>query len=244
MLAAFAGLLTNVVFGFIKAAILLAAVGSGNVGGYTTASMSAYVWVSQGLLGAIQLSGLAEIGDRIRTGDVAVDFIRPVDMQAAHLATDMGRGTFSLIPRGVPSVLVGAITVGLALPTSVMPYLLGVLSIALGVAISFLGRFALNLAGFWIVETRGLRVLYMVVSTFLAGLFVPVGLFPSWLARIALATPFPSILQTPVDVITGRVTGIAAVEVVGRQLFWVAVTCLVGRAVALAGRRKLEIQGG
>jgi ABC-2 type transport system permease protein len=243
-LAAFAGLFTNVVFGFIKAAILFAAVDSGKLTGYTTASISAYVWVSQGLLGAIQLSGLAEVGERIRTGEVAVDFIRPVDIQGAHLAADLGRATFSLIPRGIPSVLVGALTVGLAMPVSVLPYLLGALSILLGVTISFLGRFSVNLTGFWIVETRGVRTMYMVVSTFLAGLFVPVGLFPPWLAAIANSTPFPSILQGPVDVVTGRVTGLAAVAVVGRQCFWVASTCLVGRLLVRAGRRKLEIQGG
>jgi ABC-2 type transport system permease protein len=245
-LAMVAGLFTNVVFGFIRAAILFAALDSagGTLAGYDRGSISAYVWLSQGLLGAIQLNGAADVGDRVRTGDIAVDFTRPVDLQTWHLAEDLGRAAYTLIPRGVPSVLVGALTVGLTLPATAWPYLLGALSIALGVTLSFYCRFAVNVLGFWLLDTRGLRTLYMVVSTFLAGLYVPVALFPHWLHALAYATPFPSILQVPIDVFSGRVVGVAAVGAVALQCFWVAVACLAGRLLTTAGRRKLVVQGG
>ena len=245
-LAMAAGLCTNVVFGFIRASILFAAVraSGGELAGYTVGTVSAYVWLSQGLIGAIQLNGAAEIGERVRTGDVAVDFTRPIDVQTWHLAEDLGRAAYTLIPRGIPSVLVGAATFGLALPSGAAPYLLGLVSIVLGVTISFYCRYAVNVVGFWLLDTRGVRSLYMVTSTFLAGLFVPVGLFPGWLHTLAYATPFPSILQVPIDVLSGRVTGSAAVTAVATQLGWLAVTCLAGRALTAAGRRKLVVQGG
>ncbi|MGI8576637.1 MAG: ABC transporter permease [Nocardioidaceae bacterium] len=242
-----AGLCTNVVFGFIRAAILFAAVDSagGTLAGYDRGTISAYVWLSQGLLGAVEL-GMAptEIGERIRTGDIAVDFIRPVDVQLRYLAADLGRAAYTFIPRGLPSVLVGSLTVGLALPVSPWPYLLGLFSIMLGVTISFLCRYAANICGFWLVETRGIRALYTVAASFLAGLYVPVHLFPSWLAAIAAATPFPSILQSPIDVLSGRVVGVDALRVVAVQCLWVGVSCLIGRVLTSAGRHRLEVQGG
>jgi ABC-2 type transport system permease protein len=242
----FAGLATNLVFGFIRSAILFAAVESagGELAGYSAATISAYVWLSQGLIGCIQMNGAAEIGDRIRTGDVAIDFTRPVDVQTWHLAEDMGRAAYTLIPRGLPSVLVGALTVGLVMPTTVLPYVLGSVSIVIGVMISFYCRFAVNIVGFWLMDTRGVRSLYMVTCTFLAGLYVPVGMFPEWLHTLAYATPFPSILQSPIDVVSGHVTGTEAFMTVGMQVFWLAVTCLVGRLVMDAGRNKLVVQGG
>jgi ABC-2 type transport system permease protein len=245
-LAMVAGLATNIVFGFIRTAILFAAVDSsgGRLAGYTTGSISAYVWLSQGLIGAIQLNGAAEIGDRIRTGDVAIDFTRPVDVQTWHLAEDMGRAAYSLIPRGLPSVLIGALTVGLVLPTTALPYLLGTISIVIGVAISFYCRYAVNIIGFWLLDTRGVRSLYMVTSTFLAGLYIPVGLFPGWLHALAYATPFPAILQSPIDVLSGKVLGVDAVVTVAMQAFWLVLTCLVGRVLTNAGRYKLVVQGG
>ncbi len=246
-LAMLAGLTTNVVFGFIRAAILFATVAAagGELSGYDQDTMSAYVWLSQGLLGAVEM-GFAptEIGERVKNGDIAIDFTRPVDVQGAYLAADLGRAAYTFIPRGLPSVLVGALTVGLAMPTTVLPYVLGVVSIALAVAVSFLCRYAVSILGFWLVETRGVRSLYGVTATFLAGLYVPVHIFPGWLSTLAHATPFPSILQSPIDVISGRVTGWDSAQVVATQVFWVLVVCLIGRLLTNAGRRKLEVQGG
>ena len=247
-LAMLAGLVTNIVFGFIRAAILIGAVESagGTLAGYSRDTISAYVWLSQGLMGAVNIGGggASELSERIRNGDVAVDFTRPVDVQGSYLAADLGRAAFTFLPRGLPCVLVGALTVGLALPSQIWPYLLGLVSVVLAITISFLCGYAVNILGFWLVETRGLRSLYMVTSSFLAGLFVPVGLFPDWLSTFALATPFPSILQVPVDIISGQVVGMEAVKAVAVQCFWVALTCLVGRALTRAGRHKLEVQGG
>jgi len=49
-LAGRAGVVTNIVFGFIRAAILFAAVESagGTLAGYSRDTISAYVWLSQG----------------------------------------------------------------------------------------------------------------------------------------------------------------------------------------------------
>ncbi|WP_454199476.1 ABC transporter permease [Nocardia sp. Marseille-Q1738] len=246
-LAMFAGLFTNCIFGFVRAAVLVAAVdAAGDFGGYDQGSIGAYVWISQGLLGAVQFMAapLGELDDRVKTGDIAIDFLRPVDIQYGYLADDLGRAACTFLPRGLPSVLVGTLTFGLAMPATPGPYLLGMVSVLLAVVVSFLCRFVVVLIGFWVVDTRGVRALYYASGTFLAGLFVPVHMFPSWLAAFAAATPFPSILQTPVDVLSGRITGAAAFSVVIVQAFWVLAIGIAGRVLLAAGRRRLEVQGG
>lgn len=244
-LAMIAGLVTNLVFGFVRAAVLTSAVeANGSFGGYDRGTIGAYTWLSQGLLGAIAFWALPDIVERIRTGDVAVDFLRPIDIQFAHLAEYLGRATCTLIPRSLPSVLIGAATFGMVIPNTPAPYLLGAISLLLAIAVSFLSMFAVCLAGFWLVETRGLRALHMILGTFLAGLFAPVHLFPDWLKAIAYATPFPSMLQWPIDVLSGRTLGMAAVQVVAVQCFWLVALAGVGQLLLRAGRRKLEVQGG
>ncbi|GAB04327.1 ABC-2 type transport system permease protein [Gordonia amarae] len=84
----------------------------------------------------------------------------------------------------------------------------------------------------------------MVASGFLAGLFVPVRLFPDWLRTLAHCTPFPSTLMTPVDVLTGMSTGRDAVVAVLVQLAWLAALAVVGERMTVRGHRHLEIQGG
>jgi ABC-2 type transport system permease protein len=245
-LAALGGLLANSTFGLLKVALLLAAVGAkgGTLKGYDAATMASYIWLSQGLLGSVNLFGRSEIADRIKDGDIAVDFLRPLDVQLAAVATETGRAVFTLLPRGVPSVVLGALVVDMAVPDEPLSYLVGAVSVVLAILVSAGTVYLVAASGFWLVETRGVVILYMVVSGFLAGLFVPIGLFPGWLQALATATPFPSMLMYPVDVLSGRVEGVAAVGLAARQLFWTLVVLGIGQVVTRTGRRRLEVQGG
>jgi len=247
LLAAFGGLVANTTFGLLKVAILFATVraAGGELQGYDVALMSTYIWVSQGLLGSVNLFGRVDIADRIKDGDVAVDFLRPLDVQAAAITTEVGKALFNLIPRGIPSVLIGGLVVGMALPDDPFAYLLGAVSIVLGIAVAAATVYLMVAApGFWLVETRGLQILYMVVSGFLAGLFVPIWIFPRWLETVAQATPFPSMMMYPVDIVSGRVDGGQSLVVVGIQLAWLTGTAALGQVLTRAGRRHLEVQGG
>jgi len=245
-LAALGGLVANLTFGLLKVAILFATVraAGGQLHGYTTASMSTYVWLSQGMLGSINMDGRIDLAQRVRDGQVAVDFLRPVDLQAATLADESGAALFSLVPRGLPSVLLGAATVGIQLPTSPVFYLLGVVSLVLGVVVSVATVYLIAVAGFWIVETRGLQVFYMLASGFLGGLYVPIALFPRWLLIVATATPFPSMMMYPVDVISGLGGARTAAVLVLAQLAWLAGLAAIGQWLTRAGRHRLEVQGG
>jgi ABC-2 type transport system permease protein len=245
-LAALGGLVANLTFGLLKVAILFATVraAGGQLHGYTTASMSTYVWLSQGMLGSINMDGRIDLAQRVRDGQVAVDFLRPVDLQAATLADESGAALFSLVPRGLPSVLLGAATVGIALPTSPVFYLLGAVSLVLGVVVSVATVYLIAVAGFWIVETRGLQVFYMLASGFLGGLYVPIALFPRWLLIVATATPFPSMMMYPVDVISGLGGARTAAVLVLAQLAWLAGLAAIGQWLTRAGRHRLEVQGG
>lgn len=245
-LAALGGLVANLTFGFLKVTVLFATVraAGGELRGYDVATMSTYVWLSQGLLGSVNLFGRTALAVRIKDGDIAIDLLRPMNIQAAHVMTELGRSVWALLPRGLPSVLIGGVVVGMAVPTGPLPYLLGAVSLLLGLLVSASVVYLVAIAGFWLVETRGLQTLYMVLSGFLAGLFVPIDLFPAWLRVIAQATPFPSMMMYPIDVLSGRVTGLDALGLVGAQTGWLIVLVVVGHLMTVAGRRRLEVQGG
>jgi ABC-2 type transport system permease protein len=185
------------------------------------------------------------VATRIKDGEVAVDFLRPVDVQGAAIATEVGKSLFALIPRGLPSVLIGALLVGMTMPTEPAPYVLGAVSVLLGITIAAATVYLLVATpGFWLVETRGLQILYMVVSGFLAGLFVPIWLFPAWLEALAHATPFPSMLMYPTDILTGRVDLSTSLLMLAAQAAWLVVIGGLGQVLTRAGRRTLEVQGG
>lgn len=244
--ATVAGAFTNTVFGVVKASITLAAIASagGVIAGYDARQGATYSFLCQALIAPVAVFGSRELADRIRTGDIAVDLARPVDLQLSWLAADLGRAAYELLPRGLPPLLVGLAFFGLAVPHEVLPFVLGAVSVVLAVAVSFACRYLLNLTAFWVVEMRGLLTLYMVGSNVLTGLVVPVHWFPGWMRALATATPFPSMLQAPVDVISGRVMGWHSAATVATQALWLVVMIAVGRIVTARATRRLVVQGG
>lgn len=240
--AAFAGLFTNIVFGFLRCSVLLTVFqGAATVAGYDPSAAVTFVWVGQGLLDVILLWGGTELAERVRTGDVAIDLVRPWDLQAALLAEDLGRAGFSMLIRFTGPMLVGLAFFDLRLPSSALTWLLFAASVVLAVMVSFGIRFLLNLSAFWLLDWRGVFGLYVVLSGVLAGLVVPIGLFPQW-ARVAIwCTPFPAMVQAPADVLIERGPPLL---LLAHQFGWAVVLLLIGRAVLRRGERTLVVQGG
>ena len=241
-----AGAFTNTVFGLIRAYITVGAIGAagGTLAGYDAKAGITYAFLAQALIAPVNIFTWNEFALRVRTGDVAVDLARPVDPQLAYLASDLGRAAYSFVPRGAPPLIAGAVVFGLAMPAAALPYLLGGASLLLAVMVSFACRWLANLAAFWLLDLRGGMMLYVLASGLLSGRLLPVHWFPDWLSTIANATPFPSIVQTPIDIVTGRASGVDALALIGVQVGWLLVTLIAGRLVFAAGTRKLVVQGG
>lgn len=245
-MATAAGVFTNTIFGFIRASIMLAAIGTagGELSGYDALQAATYVWLGQALLAPIEVFGTRELALRIRQGDVAIDLLRPVDLLGQLYAAKLGRSAYLLLARGVPPMLIGAIVTGIALPPDPLSHLLGAVAVMLAITVAFLADAMVNLAAFWLVENRGLITVYTAVMNLLSGFLIPIVWFPDWLLMIARATPFPSMVQTPIDALSGRVAPLDALPLIGVQVVWVVV--LGGASVLMlrAGVRSLEVQGG
>lgn len=214
------------------------------IGGYGAGDTITYVWLTQGLLATIGLWGWKELGERIRSGDIVIDLSRPLDVQLGGLAFDLGRAWYHALFRGIPPVLVGALVFDLSGPPSLLAWSAFLLSVALAVSVSFAFRFAYNLSAFWLADYRGMAALAMIAATLFSGFLAPVGFFPRWLAVIAYATPFPAMIQTPIDIFVGKASGAAVAGALAAQAAWLALLLLAGRALFAAGARRLVVQGG
>lgn len=182
--ATLAGLFANTVFGLLRVSVLLAVVAeTGRAAGYDAAATSTYVWLGQGLLALVLLWGNGELGARVRSGDVAIDLARPWNLQAAYVATDLGRAGHATLWRFLPPVVLGALLLPFRWPGSFTTVPVFALSVLLAVVVSAAARFLLDLCAFWLLDGRGVRGLYGAVGGTLAGLTVPLAYFPTPSAR-------------------------------------------------------------
>jgi ABC-2 type transport system permease protein len=245
--ATYAGLFTNVFFGFLIAYILLAVYEErSEIGGYDVRDAIAYVWISQGLLTVVAMFGASwwDLSRRVQTGDIASDLHRPVDVQRAELAQDVGRAGYQVLWRAVPQFLLGALLFEVTLPADAGRWALFAVSVALAVLVSFGVRFLVNLCAFWLLDYRGPVLLAIAVNLLLSGAIMPLAFFPGALDTILRLTPFASMLQAPVDIYVGEPLGGSAAAVLALQLSWALAFYAAGRLALGAGTRKLVVQGG
>src|SRR5205085_3453031 len=94
------------------------------------------LWLTQGLIATVYIWGWQELGERIRSGDVATDLARPVDPLSAGLAFDLGRGLYHALYRGIPPIVVGAIVFDLTAPENPAVWIAFVASVALAIGVS------------------------------------------------------------------------------------------------------------
>jgi ABC-2 type transport system permease protein len=246
--ATLAGMFTNIVFGFLRCYVLLAVAegaAGGVAAGYDPTQLATYVWVGQGLLSVVGIWGWTDLSDRIRTGDIAADLLRPVPPVTAYLAADLGRAIHGMLTRFVPPVIVGLIFFPLAVPSRWQTVPLFALSVILAVIGSFACRFLVNATAYWLEDARGPIMLWTLGSGVLAGLYFPLRLLPDWaVAVLWLGTPLPGLLQTPLDVAAERDSPALQAGLVALQAVWAVIMLALARLVQHRAERKLVLQGG
>jgi ABC-2 type transport system permease protein len=246
--ATIAGSFTNIVFGFLRCYVLLAvaagAVG-GRPGGYDPVQLATFVWVGQGLLSVVSLWGWNELAERIRTGEVTADLLRPVHPVIGYLAPDLGRALHAMIFRFVPPLVVGLIFFDLYVPGRWFTVPLFGLSVLLAVVGSLGVRFLVNATAYWLHDARGPITLWTLSAGLLAGLYFPLRFLPDWLAvTLWVATPFPGFMQTPLDVLVERDPTPVQLGLVALQACWAAVLLALAALVQRRAERRLVAQGG
>jgi len=246
--ATVAGILTNSVFGAISATVMLALFSvRPEINGYDAGDAVTQVFVGQALIGMVAIMGPPlELGERVRSGAVATDMLRPVSLMGWWMADDMGRATFNLVFRGVPTFAVGLVLFDLVVPADLTRWAVALLSFVLAALVSFALRYLYELAGFWLMDSTGIWAVAGLLGPVAAGMLIPLPLFPPAVADVLRVLPWASIAQIPAEVFLGKdsLPGGTPLGGLALQAAWaVALLALGARLTSLATRR-VVVQGG
>ncbi|MGE5561571.1 MAG: ABC transporter permease [Chloroflexota bacterium] len=209
--------------------------------GYSEQVMRGYIAVAQSTIWiTFFLSPGLTIGRLIRTGEISMELFRPVDFFLYTISKEAGRMAYGLVYRTLPMALMFALTVGLPRPagwTSALGYAVAVL---LGGYVALCMNFLVGVTGFWTLDISWANRFFLALNYSLAGVMLPVELFPGVLGRVAPYLPLAAQCYYPTEIYLG-LRGWDSLLI---MLAWAVALTAVCLITAARGRRRLEVQGG
>ena len=251
--AAVAGAGTQFFWGFIRIMILLAFYRSSSAPvPMDFADVVTYVWLGQALLALLPWNHDLELERQIRSGDVAYELVRPLDLYAFWatriLATRVAAASLRAVPivvvAGVALPLLGFEAWRLAPPDSAAAAALFVLAMILAVALGCALSMLVHISMMWTISGDGMVRLMPSVVTVFSGMVIPLPLFPDWSQPLLAALPFRALADVPYRIYSGDIPVAEASAPLLLCSLWLVALVALGRALLARGQRALVVQGG
>jgi ABC-2 type transport system permease protein len=212
--------------------------------GFTSARFVAY-YLSTLIVRNLTGSWVAwQISEEIRMGSMAMRLLRPlhpfIAFASSHLAAIPFRTLIALpiavallISSGASALASEPLQLALVLPSIVLAWL-----------ITFAMMFAIGSLGFFITKTMAIANTYFGMYVPLSGYLMPLTMMkPAWVATVAYYTPFPSMLATPVELMTRSLSRDELIHVLGAQVGWAAGAIAAALVIWRIGVKRFEAVG-
>jgi ABC-2 type transport system permease protein len=243
--AALAGFGTQLFFGYVLVMGYRAFYAAANTPQpMTLEEMITYIWLGQALLGLLPWAADPTIVALVRTGGVAYELLRPVDLYWFWYSRAIAQRTAPTLLRSVPMFVLAFLFLGMRLPPSLASGMAWAAAtfcaVLLASAISALTGITL----LWTLSGEGLGTLIPAMVTLLSGMLVPIPLLPEWAQPVLNALPFRGVIDIPFRLYLGHIAPTQALPMLALQLAWTAAIILFSRWLLRRGLRRLVVQGG
>jgi len=243
--AAIAGVGTQVFFGIVRMMIFDAFYSSSTVvQPMSHDQVITYIWLGQAMLMLVMLDVDREVAGMIRTGSVAYEMTRPLDLYGLWFARAFSGRAAPLTMRSIPIFLIAGLLFGLKAPSSFFGGTLFVFSALAGIALAAAIVSLMTISMLWTISGEGISRLAPPLIFFGSGIGVPLPLFPAWLQQIIAILPFRGLIDTPFRIYIGHLAGPDALIAVAHQCAWLVALVLLGRMTLQRGLSRLVVQGG
>jgi len=165
----------------------------------------------------------------VRTGRFLTFSLRPMNHMFFAFSQKVGHRMLGFIFEFIPCYLIFVLLIRIDL----RPVYLGwsIVSVALAFLMTFFVNYTIGLASFWVVQSGGIRSVYVLLGSVFSGALIPLVFFPYPLQVIQFFLPFQYIFYVPTMVFLGSYS-LGGIElsipaIVGIQGIAVALACLI-----------------
>jgi ABC-2 type transport system permease protein len=217
---------------------------SASIGGMSFEQAFTYLALAMSIFILFQSWTEWDVSRRILSGDIVMDFVRPVDFQLKQLFDVLGSVASNFIAITVPTLLI--ITLAFGAPIPLGPNVpIFALSLVLAFLISYFFDYLVGVMGFYTESIWGISMTKEVIVLSLSGAMVPIGFFPEGFQRVLEWLPFQAIYNLPLKaLLDGSPTLGGAAALIGTQVAWAIVLLALSRLFFRRASRVLTVNGG
>jgi len=247
--AALAGICTQFLFGFVRVMVFEAFYNSSDITqAFTYSQTVSYIWMSQALLGMLPWNGDRQLQTMIRSGNVAYELCRPLNIYNQWYSRSLALRTAPTILRAIPMFIITIfflpVRYRLSLPESPTLFIAWLLVTVAALLLSASITNLINVSTIWTISGLGVDRLLPALVMFFSGMIVPLPLFPEWMQRILGLLPFSGLVDIPMRFFTGNLCLNSLMPMLFLQLFWTVIFIILGKFLIVRGLKKVVIQGG
>ncbi len=217
---------------------------SGTENGITRELMVSYaIWST--VIKSTFVSHQSLISSKIKTGEIAVDLMKPFSIPLMYLSDLIGRTLYQIFARAIPllifSYFIFEVELGMPLERWYKFFPVYTLSFLIYFLISwFISSFS-----FFFEEIFPLWIFYFALVTLLSGAIIPIDFFPEEIRLWIVKLPFPYLYYFPTMILLrNQIFLMSYIELLGRYFFFIIILFLLSYFVYRQGLRKLAISGG
>ncbi len=243
--AVLGGVICQVFFGLILVAVYRAMY-AGKPQAMPLSHITSYVWLQQAFFRMLGSSD-PDLQDKIRTGGIAYDLCRPLNLYGFYYARIAAQKLTGSLLRAAPMLVIAFLLPegwGLRLPASGAGLLWSLAALLLGLlCVSAMENITM---GFTMItlDSRGMQAMLNLLMMTLSGNILPLTLFPDRWQQVITLLPYAQLLDAPIRLYTGQTPVSAVPGILLIQLVWTAALTAAGYLFWQKNQKRLVIQGG
>ena len=247
--AALAGIATQFFWGFMEIMIFKAFYeADASAFPMSFSATASYIWLQQAFLAFFAAWMMEnEIFDSIVNGNIAYELCRPIDIYHMWFSRSIANRMARAVLRCFPILIVAAFLpypYGIALPASMMHFVLFLITLILGLAVTVSFCMLVYVLTFFTISPQGLRILFVSTVEFFAGAIIPLPFFPEKLQKLLELLPFASMQNVALRIYSGSMTDYEMQKAILLQVFWLVAVTAVGKLLCRVAEKKITVQGG
>lgn len=214
------------------------------VNGLTFYETLIYIVLARTLFSFMELYLVWQMGDKIKTGKISLDIIKPISCYNYLFWSQSGELIVSFFTTLLPTFLIvffltdGTISIGLNI-------LFFCLSVVFSVVINFNIDFIVGTIGFYTQSIWGINIAKEVTVLLLSGATIPVAFMPDMMKKIVFLLPFQSIYNTPLSLLIDNDMQLKnELLLILLQFFWLVIIIVIRNIFWNKTLKVISINGG